>query len=465
MLSLPKRNKRLCTVCTATGNTFSGMDVLDDIFSDDIIGGDIVIDSDKPAWDRLIERILRGDVIPVIGPDILCDGINLHDKLVEWISAKFGLTEKPNSISELVYNYDFIRQTKNEKDVIYMIMNKIFTKKFQPSGVLKELLSIRQFPFVITTSFTPVVEDVMREVWGEELRVMRFNNNPSENHDICGEADMRKPTVYYMFGKVGENAHRYVLTDTDMLAFCSSWLSDTNLRPGNLVAELKNKYLLMLGNSYADWLFRFVWYSMRKDNEGEGLYVYDVVEDGLPGFLERHHTFIRKNPREVVDKIKRMLEERMSENERNKFDRVEANTDVFISYSRSDSKIAEALYSELTARGKRVWYDRNDISYGGNFMAEIRNGIRSARYFVPIFTKHIEEERNEVHVYRNEWDEAMQVAVSLGRKYIIPVSEEGFDFYKASIPDRMQQHNAIVFDTVESIRSVADKIIHIMNQE
>lgn len=441
------------------------MEGLDDIFGDDIIGGEIIFDRDKPAWDRLIERIMRGDVIPVIGPAILCDGIDLHNKLVEWISAKFGLADKPKSFSELVYNYDFIRQTKNEKDVIYMIMNKIFTKKFQPSQLLKELLAIRQFPFVITTSFTPIVEDVMRGVWGDELRVMRFNNNPSENHDICGEADMRKPTVYYMFGKVGENARRYVLTDTDMLAFCSSWLSDTNSRPGNLVAELKNKYLLMLGNSYPDWLFRFMWYSMRKENEGEGLYVYDVIDDGLPDFLERHHTFIRKNPKEVIDKIKHMLADRISENEKSKFERVEANADVFISYSRSDSKIAESLYNELTAQGKRVWYDRNDISYGGNFMSEIRKGIRSARYFVPIFTRNIEYERNEVHVYRNEWDEAMQVAVSLGRKYIIPISEAGFNFYKASIPDRMQQHNAIVFNPEEGMKQVAEKIIHIMNQE
>ena len=318
---------------------------------------------------------------------------------------------------------------------------------------------------MITTSFTPLVEDAMREVWGDELRVMRFNNNPSENNDICGEADLRKPTVYYMFGKVGENARRYVLTDTDMLSFCSSWLSDTNLRPNNLVSELKNKYLLMLGNSYSDWLFRFIWYSIRKVNEGEGLYVYDVVEDGLPDFLERHHTFIRKDPEEVVGKIKKMLEDKISKNEKTKFDRVDTNTDIFISYSRSDSKIAEALYNELSARGKRVWYDRNDISYGGNFMSEIRSGIRSARYFVPIFTKHIEEERNEVHVYRNEWDEAMQVAISLGRKYIIPVSEDGFDFYKASIPEKMQQHNAIIFNQNDNMKSVADKILHIMNQE
>ena len=139
--------------------------------------------------------------------------------------------------------------------------------------------------------------------------------------------------------------------------------------------------------------------------------------------------------------------------------------DIFISYSRSDSALVEQLYSRLAGRGKRVWYDRKDISYGGNFMDEIRQGIRTARYFVPLFSHHIEAEKNDAHVYRNEWDEAIQLSISLGRTYIIPVVEEGFDFYKASIPEKMKQHNAILFRTPEDMDRVAEQIIHTMNQE
>lgn len=440
----------------------------DDLFCcDDIeLEDDIELDPNKAAWDRLIDQIIRGNVIPVVGPDILFEGGNIHNKLVESLAAKFKLEAKPRSFSELVFDHDFLKRVKDDKDSIYSFINQIFAKKkFPGSSLLREILSIRQFPFVITTSFTPIVEQEMREIWKDELNVMRFSNNPSENDDIKPGTDIRKPTVYYMFGKVGDGAHRYVLTDTDMLDFCSSWLSDTNFRPRTLVSEIKDKYLLMFGNNYSDWLFRFIWYSIRKNNNGGGLYAYEQVDDELSSFLERNHTFMMKNPKEVVSQIKTRLDAKLQTQELTKFNQVEYDVDIFISYSRSDSSIAEALYTKLTALGKRVWYDKKDIASGGDFMSEIKKGIRTAKYFVPILTKNIEREKNQQHVYRIEWDEAIQVAVSLGRTYIIPVAEAAFNYYNASIPEKLQKHNAIEFNENCELDEITELIIHTMNQE
>lgn len=430
------------------------------------IDNDIVLDPDKAAWDRLIDQIVRGNVIPVIGPDILFEGGNIHRKLIDSLAAKFHVESKPHSFSELVFDHDFLKRTRDDKDCIYSFINQIFAKnRFPASQTLRDILNIRQFPFVMTTSFTPIVENVMREIWKKELRVMKFNNDPLTNDDIKPGTDIRKPTVYYMFGKVGEGAHRYVLTDTDMLDFCSSWLADTDFRPRTLVSELKDKYLLMLGNNYSDWLFRFIWYSIRKSNMGGGLYAYEQVDDELSRFLERNHTFLIKNPKEVVRQIKERLDERLRDQELTKFNQVENDVDIFISYSRSDSEIADMLYQKLTAIGKRVWYDRKNIKSGGDFMDEIKRGIKTAKYFVPILTRHIELEKNDLHLYRNEWDVAIQVSISLGRTYIIPVAEKDFDFYKASIPERMQQHNAIIFDSNSNFDDMVENIIHTMNKE
>lgn len=435
---------------------------LDDIEFED----DIVLDPDKAAWDRLIDQIIRGNVIPVIGPDVLYEGGNIHNKLIELLAAKFNVETKPRSFSELVFDHDFLKRVKDDKDSIYSFINQIFNKKkFVGSTLLHDILNIKQFPFVITTSFTPIVEQMMEEVWKKELTVMRFSNNPSENDDIKPGTDIRKPTVYYMFGRVGDGAHRYVLTDTDMLDFCSSWLSDTNFRPRTLVSELKDKYLLMFGNNYSDWLFRFIWYSIRKNNNGGGLYAYEQVEDELSNFLERNHTFMMKNPKAVVEQIKLRLSEKLQKQELTKFNQVEYDVDIFISYSRSDRAIAEALYAKLSEQGKRVWYDKKDITSGGDFMNEIKKGIRTARYFVPILTQNIEREKNNQHVYRVEWDEAIQVAVSLGRTYIIPVTETGFDFYKSSVPEKIQKHNAIEFSLDCNMDEVVERIIHTMNNE
>ena len=466
-----KYKKMLFLQNTSKYDTMDNLDnnMMDSLSFGEIFGDPTIFESDdEPLWDKLIQQVIDGNVIPVIGADLLIDNVsNPHKFIIDFLAKGFRITSNPNSFSELVYDPDYMKANKNKEDAIYYQVNKILaSNKFAPSERLKRLLSIRQFPFVISTSFTPIVEQAMQAIWKDELRVMRFNNNPSENNDIKSGTDLRKPTVYYMFGKVGEGAHKYVLTDTDMLEFVSSWLSNADrARPKNLYNELKDKYLLMLGNNYSNWLFRFIWFSMRKSNMGHGMLAYDQLDESLIHFLERAETFTKQNTSDVIDQIMTRLDKKLKENELTKFDRPEDNTDVFISYSRSDSDVAEKLYAALSAQGKRVWYDRQNLTDGGNFMEEIRKAIRTTKYFVPILSNHITQEKDESHVYRNEWAQAIEVAISMGRTFIIPLAEQGFDFYRAAIPEKLQQHNAIFFNGDDDMSAVAEKIIHNMNQD
>lgn len=423
--------------------------------------------SDEPLWDKLIQQIIDGNVIPVIGADMLVDNSsNLHKSILDGLARIFDVESQPNSFSELIYTPEY--KNRYKPDNIYYQVDKIFAaKRFPPSERLRRLLSIKQFPFIITTSFTPIVEQAMQSIWKDELSVLKFTNNPSENGDVKDAADLRKPTIYYMFGKVGSGAHKYVLTDIDLLDFVSSWLSNDNkARPKNLCNELKDKYLLMLGNTYSDWLFRFIWYSMRKSDLGRGMLAYDEkLDQSLINFLEMTDTFTKQNTSDVIDQILVRLAKKLRENESTKFNKPEDNVDVFISYSRTDKELAEQLYQKLTAQGKRVWFDKYNLTDGGLFMDEIHKAISTAKYFIPILTQNIEIEKNDPHVYRREWDIAIDVAISMGRVYMIPVADSAFDFYKATIPNRMQQHNAIFFTDNEIADEVVDKIIHKMNQD
>ena len=152
-------------------------------------------------WNLFIDQIIQENVIPVIGPEIMCEKGNPHRMLINFFTKKFEIKKKIYSFSELINDSKYLAENR-KKDYIYSFINKLLSQtRFQPSTLLKEILSIRQFRFVITTSFTPIVENVMREIWGDELRVMRFNNNPRENQDIISDLDLSKPTVYYMFGR------------------------------------------------------------------------------------------------------------------------------------------------------------------------------------------------------------------------------------------------------------------------
>lgn len=442
-----------------SANADSDFSEFDDLMFDDNI--------EEPLWDMLIQNIIDGKVIPVIGPEMLSiNGKDINYYLVEGVGRSLSIKNPPKNFSELVYAPEYKNKYGNRDRIYYQIANIFAKKRFAATPLLERFLSIRQFPFVITTSFAPIVEDTMRATWKDELRVLRFNNNPMQNDDIVTGADLRKPTVYYMFGKVCDGVRNYALTDTDMLDYVSSWLSNDNrVRPKNLCNELKDKYILMLGNNYSNWLFRFIWYSMRKSDLGHGMLAYDKVDESLINFLERTETFTKQNTTDVVDQIITRLEKRLAENEKTKFNKPEENVDVFISYSRSDSEIVEHLYDALTKQGKRVWYDKLNLTEGGNWKDEIKRAIRTAKYFIPVLSQNITKEKDFSHVYRNEWDIAIEVAISMGRTYLIPLAEEGFDFYKAAIPDKLQQHNAIFFAKGDNMDSAIEKIIHKMNQD
>ena len=400
-------------------------------------------------WDRLVTQIVEGNVIPVIGPEWLVDdqrGNNPHQILINDLAEAYELRSQPSSFSELLYDTDF---PASDRKNIYAMLGEAFEQPlFKPSQVLRRLLATKRFPFVITTSFTPVVEEVMRDVWGASLKVMNFSNDPSHNDDIKTRADIERPTVYYMFGRVCSSEHKYVVTDYDMLSFCKAWLSSAE-RPQNLTAELQDKYLLLLGNNYSDWLSRFVWFALKQRLESQpmGLVVDPQAEESLLQFMRRIDAFVQDIPDEVINKIEQMLSEHEQQMQDDRFNKTPKGTDVFISYSRADADIAAKLYDQLSARGLKVWYDRYSLGYGTNFMNEIVAGIRSTKLFVPIMTHNIEAQKNEYHPYRTEWQTAIDMASGYGRSFIFPVSEQGFDFYGSNIPDAIKACNAFLYDT------------------
>lgn len=443
------------------------MDILDSV---NIFEG---LDPEKDKWDALIEAAFAGNVVPVIGPDILCtydNGVNLNQFVISTIEDQLKMSKHHDTFSQLVYDPEFVGRmiqiTKNPyltRDCIYVLVDNIFKdpknveKKFQPSEVLMRLLSVKLFPFVITTSFSPVVENAMRQVWsGQKVSVRYFSNDPDKDQrvgigDIGYPEEMSLPTVYYMFGRSTGMAHRYVLTDDDMLAFCKSWMSPQS-RPNHLCDQLKDKYLLMLGCGYSDWLFRFIWYCMNKtsDTKTKGMIVHDKnTNESLVEYLRRIDTFLPENtsPHEIVDEIVKRISGYNDEHRNEWLSRPVKCVQVFISYSRRDSDIVDRLYDSLTNQGLSVWYDKYDLFGGVKFEDEIERSIKNAKVFVPVITRNVAKEAMSSHMYRKEWKTAIEQQETSGdhRTFIIPIHEKGFDMYSADIPKEIKRLNSIEF--------------------
>ncbi len=439
-----------------------------------------VDDSDR--WHQLLSEINDENVIPVIGVDMLTapkqtgpeeSEMNFHQQLISFIAVQTGVKSAPKTFSQLVFDINYQETVRYKKEQIYKLINQILSNlevireiDATPSAMLMDLLGTKKFPFVITTSFSPVVENAMKQIWGN-VRVLRFNNNPQTSMqenigDIRNSDDMKIPTVFYMFGKFSNTPYSYVVTDMDMMNFCCSWMARDGI-PKRLTEELKKKYLLVLGNNYSDWLFRFIWYGLRSniDMMKTDVIVGDKIDPSLVKFLEYLETFTQTDPAKVIQTIKSGLAKFPEKN------LTEERYDVFISYSRSDTDIAVNLCNSLKSRNLRVWFDDKSIPKGHDWKPEMISGVRNSMLFVPILSRNIENESLVPHEYRAEWSEASDITMKLGgRVFIIPFADKAFDFYNplTKLPAPFLEKNAVRYKNADDMNEITKTVLHELDQ-
>lgn len=430
-------------------------------------GAQIRTDEEK-SWDDLIEQIWAGNVIPVIGDNLVIEGTTIIKDIIEYLAADKNLQYTPQNFSELYYDKDFfVYQSSVYEEVSSLIEEN--QSEFHPTDILREFLSIEQFPFVITTSIDYTVEETMRDIWekgrGRELKTLVFCNNARENDDIKKDTDIKQPTVYYMFGKANnKREHSFVLTEEDLLLFCQSWLSDRH--PSLLSKVLGNKYLLFFGVNYPDWLIRFLWFSMRNNLRNSGMLVDErELENSLLNFFQRVSIRTQSTPHLVVDEIKKRLAIKKDEYEKKIFDSVPAEIDFFISYSRRDLVWAEMLYQSLTKMGYKVWFDKKNLTLGSEWAPEIRKGIRTAKHVIILISENVALEANENHVYRDEWEIALANRLSNStKKYLLPICLENVDLYKDSrlnLPTELGRIQALSWENKNNIEVLLKELTSI----
>ncbi len=419
---------------------------------------------EEKSWDELVEQIWEGNVIPVIGDNLVVKETTIIKDIIEHLAGEKNLEYIPQSFSELYYDKVFSDRSSVYEEISSLIeenQSEIYANSTQ---ILRDFLSIEQFPFVITTSIDYTVEMIMRDIWetrrGRNLKTLVFRNIPMENDDIKKATDIEDPTVYYMFGKANsKREHSFVLTEEDLLSFCQSWLSDRH--PALLSKVIGNKYLLFFGVNYPDWLIRFLWFSMRNNLSNSGMLVDKrELENSLLNFFQRVSIRTQSAPHLVVDEIKKRLAIKKVEYEKRFFDGVPTEMDFFISYSRRDLDWAEVLYQSLTKMGYKVWFDKNNITAGEEWAPEIRKGIRTAKHVIILISEKVAEEANEYHVYRDEWEIALANRLN-NKRYLLPICLGNVDLYKDSrlnLPVELERLHAFSWESKDNVESVIKEL-------
>jgi hypothetical protein len=91
--------------------------------------------------------------------------------------------------------------------------------------------------------------------------------------------------------------------------------------------------------------------------------------------------------------------------------------EIFISYSRRDAAIVQALESALAARGMSVWVDKSGIQEGSAYDTQIEEAIMQTRVVVVLWSK------NSV---RSQWVRA-EAAYALSKQKLLPISIDNTD--------------------------------------
>lgn len=387
-------------------------------------------------WQRFFEEVYQQRYVLVLGDEIMLE----YDDLCKGDARRFILQAFKERDDEDVEKKDFIRQ--------FLIERRLFNQS------LESVLKKRLFRVIITTSVNDLLERVLREVWGDELRVLNFydendlpENEISRNNEFY---DMR-PTLYYAFGKATSNGV-FVETEEDKLQAVANWLNhEHNKFPKRIYSYWSKKKLLAIGCKQDDWLFRFLWYSLRRDvkelsrveqhldgREYYGKVAIELNEDEykLSKYLRKNGWLYETDARGFINDFNIQLTA-----ESNTIGKMMIENNAlggcFISYAHEDFNIAMNIYMTLKQRGCRVWIDNEKLNPGDNYNVRIAQAISECKIFLPVLTKTIlsdydkgryEDPEDKQRYYIKEWNLiTKELDKDPSHVNIIPILCDGFD--------------------------------------
>lgn len=385
----------------------------------------------KELPDNFYRDICYGEYVLVLGEDVILKEKHgngsakkyIKDEFEKWLkqnpAKKASINGATNSgIMRRCYLREFL-STKWEYDV-----NEI-------SDSLVRLLKTRFFPLVLTTGFDGYVEELMKEIYGEDLVVMNFFENKGDLRKN-NEFDTLSPTLYYVFGKAqASDELTFAYDDDDYIDALCKWMGSD--RPQGLIEYIKEKKILVIGGNNKDWYFRFFWRSLRKSllerKDDVAISLNDEKSDLLE-FLERNN--ITNHTETARDFIKN-LSDKLCNLDQTLLNDIHHSQlgGLFISYAHEDYPIVCQIYASLVSLNIKVWFDNVNLHGGAAYDKRIRDAISQCKIFMPILSRHTKgdwktesnKNDNEKRYFIKEWEEVLNNK----QAKIIPVVLKGFN--------------------------------------
>lgn len=401
-------------------------------------------------WGEFVTEIINGNYVLLVGSEHLLDkqfsdGDSSKDILNSVMS---NLKEKKllgndfscDSFTELARETGRTDQNIRElitKDLIGE--NRSYDCSTDAiSSELKNLLRTKFFKIVMTTTFDSYLENLMREIWGEQLRVMNIYGEGQtfdfdEKEQSADEFDVR-PTLYYVFGKANVNNRPYVATDNDAIKVVARWMSGNS--PQNFLKHIQYKGVISVGCKFDDWLFRFFWYVLRKDVNQVDSRQKDAVALSFSTESDKNlNKYLQSNNVYTASDMKQFIRNILDAKDACIKGIAKANMHlggVFISYAHEDMPIVSNIVQQLNKAGFNVWFDSAKLESGDDYDKRIATAINSCQIFIPILSLQVKKDlmdgQTDRYYISHEWSLAKQLADNIGGNIkVMPLAINGYE--------------------------------------
>jgi hypothetical protein len=429
-------------------------------------------------WDDILEFIEEGKVIPIVGAELLSmpDGkggeIPLQRLLAEKLAERLRVPAEgclgDDALHQVVCRY---LQGGGRREEVYPRLRNLMRELAPPvPEPLRQLARIRHFNLFVTTTFDLLLEKALDdERHGGAAKTVSLAYAPNHNQDVPSDARTAAvPTVFHMLGRISASPD-FVITEEDTLEFFTSMQAESK-RPNVLFDELKSSHLLLIGNTFPDWLTRFFIRIAKNGRLSLQREELEIVADRrvqtepnlilfLKNFSYRTQVFEQGNAADFVRELSARYAERhppaavagvgdpgpgstspatmISENA-SAVPSLKPGA-IFLSYARQDAAAVQPLRDALEAAGIDVWFDQRHLEGGDDFDQQIKRNIRACSFFLPVISANTQA-RHEGY-FRLEWSLAAERAKLIAETipFILPIAIDPIAENDALVPERFLQ--------------------------
>jgi hypothetical protein len=434
-------------------------------------------------WEQLLIFIERGDVVPIIGRDILTLDLGEGPVPLQAILARdlageceidvAGLSST-NPLNDVICRY---LEKNGDHDELYGTVHELLRRRcpLPTPASLRKLAEIDRFNLFVTTTFDGLMAQAVNEKWyggSQGTNEIAYRMDRIEDLPTDFPSD-HQHIVYQILGRSSVIPNDYALNEEDTLEFIHC-LQSPNRQPRRLFDELRRRNLLIIGNGFSDWLALFflriargnrLWVAKEKK-----AYLVETClspDSRLISFLEHFNRETKVFPPTSAEVFVDELSERWA-----KHDRIKSNHDgpalipddlrgaIFISYASEDRKAAEKIATKLEQAGIRTWFDKKQLELGDNWERKIERNLTECSYFMPLVSKHCLTSKRRF--FWAEWNLATKERQRAGPVdiFILPILLDDIDPQNSRLPVWASSTHAIRLDNenYEQILEVTIKL-------